>query len=71
MGRGNLRQQAPLTAGNPGSHNDDALSPTHEAGFGPNFSEIQANVFTPDCATSGCHVGGNPSAGLNLEEANS
>ena len=45
--------------------------PPPAAGFGPNFSEIQASVFTPDCATSGCHAGGNPSAGLNLEEANS
>ncbi len=45
--------------------------PPPAAGFGPNFSEIQANVFTPDCATSGCHAGGNPSAGLNLEEAGS
>jgi hypothetical protein len=39
--------------------------------FGPNFSEIQTSVFTPDCATSNCHSGGNPSAGLNLEAANS
>jgi len=39
--------------------------------FGPNFSEIQSNVFTPDCATSGCHAGANPDAGLNLEAANS
>ncbi|HSN51313.1 MAG TPA: Ig-like domain-containing protein [Woeseiaceae bacterium] len=45
--------------------------PPPAAGFGPNFSEIQANVFTPDCATSGCHAGGNPAAGLNLEEASS
>ncbi len=45
--------------------------PPPAAGFGPNFSEIQANVFTPDCATSGCHAGGNAAAGLNLEEANS
>ena len=45
--------------------------PPPAAGFGPNFSEIQANVFSPDCATSGCHAGGNAAAGLNLEEANS
>lgn len=45
--------------------------PPPAAGFAANFSEIQASVFTPDCATSGCHAGGNPSAGLNLEEANS
>ncbi len=40
-------------------------------GFGPNFSEIQANVFTPTCATVGCHVGVTASQGLNLEAANS
>ena len=45
--------------------------PPPAAGFGPNFSEIQANVFTPDCATSGCHAGASAAAGLNLEEASS
>ena len=46
-------------------------SPPPAAGFGPNFSEIQANVFSPDCATSGCHAGAAPAASLNLEETNS
>ena len=55
----------------PGSPPPPPPPPPPAAGFGPNFSEIQASVFTPDCATSGCHAGGNPSAGLNLEEANS
>jgi hypothetical protein len=45
-------------------------SPPPPAAFGPNFSEIQAHVFTPDCATSTCHSGANPPAGLNLEAAN-
>ncbi len=45
--------------------------PPPAAGFGANFSEIQASVFTPDCATSGCHAGGSPAAGLNLDEASS
>ena len=45
--------------------------PPTGSSFGPNFSEIQANVFTPTCATSTCHAGGSPSAGLNLEAANS
>ncbi len=45
--------------------------PPPGASFGPTFSEVQANVFTPTCATSGCHSGGSPSAGLNLEAANS
>ena len=38
---------------------------------GPTFSDIQASVFTPSCATSTCHAGGAPAAGLNLDAANS
>lgn len=45
--------------------------PPPPAAFGPNFSEIQANVFTPSCATSTCHAGGAPAGGLNLDAANS
>ncbi len=45
--------------------------PPPPAGFAPNFSEIQASVFTPNCATGGCHSGANPPAGLNLDAANS
>ena len=33
------------------------------------FSSIQANVFTPTCATAGCHSGAGAPQGLNLEEA--
>lgn len=40
-------------------------------GFSPNFSEIQAVVFTPSCATSGCHVGASPPAGLSLDSNSS
>ena len=39
--------------------------------FGANFSEIQAEVFTPTCAVSGCHTGGAAPQGLQLDEANS
>ncbi len=39
--------------------------------FGANFSEIQANVFTPSCATSGCHQGAGAPQGLRLDETNS
>lgn len=46
-------------------------TPPPTTGFGPNFSEIQANVFTTDCATSGCHAGANPAANLNLDSTNS
>lgn len=45
--------------------------PPPTGSFGPNFSEIQASVFTPDCATSGCHAGASPAASMNLEAANS
>ena len=55
----------------PGSPPPPPPPPPPAAGFGPNFSEIQANVFTPDCATSGCHAGASAAAGLNLEEASS
>jgi len=37
--------------------------------FGPNFSEIQAGLFTPTCAS--CHGGANPSAGLSLAAGSS
>ena len=70
-----------LTACNIGSY-DDAVRQFNEnspppppppppGGFGPNFSEIQANVFTPSCTTVGCHSGAGAAAGLNLEAANS
>jgi hypothetical protein len=37
----------------------------------PVFSDIQAQIFTPTCATAGCHSGGAPAAGLNLQAGNS
>ena len=33
----------------------------------PVFSEIQASIFTPTCASASCHGGANPAAELNLE----
>ncbi len=39
--------------------------------FGPNFSEIQSNVFTPTCAVSGCHFGAAAAQGLRLDSVNS
>jgi hypothetical protein len=39
--------------------------------FGPNFSEIQANIFTQNCATTGCHFSAGAPQGLRLDEANS
>ncbi len=55
----------------PPPSNPPPSNPPPSASFSPNFSEIQTNVFTPDCATSGCHAGGTPAADLNLEEASS
>ncbi len=39
--------------------------------FGPNFSEIQSNVFTPTCAVAGCHFGAAAPQALRLDAANS
>lgn len=53
---------------------DGSSSPTAQppgTTFGPNFSEIQANIFTPTCATTGCHFGAGAPQGLRLDEANS
>lgn len=47
------------------------MPPPPPSGFGANFSEIQANVFTTTCATSGCHIGAGAPQGLRLDEANS
>lgn len=46
-------------------------APPPPASFDPVFSEIQANVFTPTCAVSGCHTGAGAPQGLRLDEANS
>lgn len=39
--------------------------------FGPNFSEIQASILAPSCATTGCHLGAGAPQGLRLDNANS
>jgi len=56
-----------------GGGNGSSSLPVQPSGttFGPNFSEIQANVFTPTCATTGCHFGAGAPQGLRLDEANS
>jgi hypothetical protein len=45
------------------------VTPPPSTGFNSVFSEIQANIFTPSCATSGCHCDGNQAAGLSLASA--
>ena len=39
--------------------------------FGANFSEIQSNIFVPNCATTGCHLGAGAPQRLRLDDANS
>lgn len=39
--------------------------------LGPNFSQIQANVFTSNCATTGCHFGAGAPQELRLDAASS
>jgi len=36
-----------------------------------NYKSIQANIFTPSCALSGCHSGVAPQAGMSLQAGNS
>lgn len=36
-------------------------------GLQPTLASIQANVFTPTCAVSGCHIGAAAQQGLRLE----
>ena len=35
------------------------------------FSSIQTGVFTPTCATAGCHTGAGAPQGLRLDDVNS
>jgi hypothetical protein len=62
-----------LTACSGGSGTDGTnnIPDPPTAAFDPVFSEIQANVFTPTCAVSGCHTGAGAPQGLRLDEANS
>lgn len=54
---------------------DDNGRPVGESGpampLTAEFGSIQQNVFTPTCATSGCHIGAAAPQGLRLDEANS
>jgi len=54
---------------------DDTEGGNFEATFtittppsGATLAVIQASVFTPTCAVSGCHSGGTPAGGMNLED---
>lgn len=60
-----------FNAGRPAPPPPPPPPPPSGGGFNPVFSEVQSNVFTPSCATAGCHSGSSPAASLNLEAANS
>ena len=36
----------------------------------PTLASLEANLFVPNCAKSGCHAGSNPVQGMNLEAGN-
>ncbi len=47
------------------------LSEGGDVPLAPTLASIQANVFDPSCAGSGCHSGANAPQGLRLDAANS
>ena len=61
---------APPSGGEPPPPDGEPPPPGGEpppgAGFAANFSAIQASVFTPSCATAGCHSDADARAGLSL-----
>jgi hypothetical protein len=55
-----------------GGGGEDAPPPAPPPqGIQPTLASIQANVFTPSCAKSGCHNASSIQAGLNLEAGSS
>jgi hypothetical protein len=56
-----------------GGGGDDAPPPAlpTPTGLQPTLVSIQANVFTPTCAKSGCHTGAGAPFGLNLDPGSS
>ena len=57
-----------LTLAACGGGGEDAPPPPPPPGLQPTLASIQANVFTPNCAKSGCHTGGGAPFGLNLDQ---
>ncbi len=49
----------------------DAAIPADGGPTDARFATIQSSIFTPSCATSRCHSGARPSAGLSLETGKS
>ncbi|MBI4209874.1 MAG: hypothetical protein HY538_09265 [Deltaproteobacteria bacterium] len=57
----------------PGTAEEDTgdTTQTDDSGLGATLSSIQENIFTPNCASSSCHAGSSPQAGLNLSDGKS
>ncbi len=53
------------------SNGNPITSSTQPVALRSDFVSIQANVFTSNCALSGCHTGASAPLGLQLDEANS
>jgi hypothetical protein len=58
-----------LPSGNGIAGGDFVVQFTLATPIGATLDEIQAGIFTPTCATAGCHTGATPSAGLDLSDA--
>jgi hypothetical protein len=59
-----------MTAVSGGKRDADAITLQCLSGS-PSLARIQQDIFTPKCATSGCHKGAAPSAALSLENGKS
>ena len=53
------------------SNGNPITSGTPTIPLSADFVSIQANIFTPNCALSGCHTATSAAGGLRLDEANS
>ncbi|MBI2982030.1 MAG: hypothetical protein HYY44_07055 [Deltaproteobacteria bacterium] len=61
-----------IMAGCTGSEDEtDDAGAMSETALAATLSSIQTNIFTPTCATSGCHSGGGPAASLDLSDGSS
>ena len=66
-----------ISACTPGSgeglddNGDPITSATQTIPLRADFASIQANIFTPNCALSGCHAGASAPLGLRLDAGNS
>lgn len=49
----------------------DSSEEESDGGIEPTLSSIQQNIFTPSCASGGCHSSTSASAGLSLAEGES